>query len=416
MKKYILIVTLLIPILLYGQENEVYTGISAQKLKNLDRVLQRHVDKQEFGGFVTLIARNGKIAQTKAYGFSDVTTKTKMDTGAIIPIASMTKIVTTLAVLILYEEGWFKLNDPIEKYIPEFKDMRVLKNPEQSILDSLETIPAIRKITIRNLLNHTSGLTYSAGSSAVDELYRKAGFQTWNKSLKEFVSTIAKMPLLYQPGQNWEYSYSHDILGYLVEVISHKPLNEFCQERIFTPLGMTNTDFNVPSNKLHRFPQLYQYTNGLKPEPANIQTSYAVLPKAISGGGGWYTSYGGVCTTIHDFYTITDLILNYGRHNKTRLVSRKSIELMISNQVEKTENMKGTEGYGLGIGVRIDSRNYGEISSQNEVYWAGGPYNSFFWIDFQERMIGILYTNTGPFAHLNIMNRYKILAVQSIDD
>lgn len=416
MRHYLISILFLTPIYLSGQSSDRNSGISAQKLKHLDSVLQNHIDKKEFGGFVTLIARHGIIAHEKAYGFRNAEKGIKMDTSAIIPIASMTKIITTLAVLMLYEEGWFKLNDPIEKYIPEFKDMKVVKNPEQSISDSLETVPATRKITIRHLLSHTSGLTYSSGQTVVDDFYKKAGFQTWNKSLKEFVSSIAKIPLLYQPGQKWEYSYSHDILGYLVEVISKKPLNEFCQERIFTPLSMNNTDFMVPSNNVSKLPQLYHYDNGLKPDAAKSMEAYSKLPKAVSGGGGWYTSYGGVCTSIHDYYKIADLLLNYGKHNGTRLVSRKSIELMVSNQIENVENMKGTEGYGLGVGVRKDSNNYGEISSQNEIYWAGGPYNSFFWVDYKEQMVGILFTNTGPFAHFNIMTRYKILVTQAIDD
>lgn len=410
-------IMLCMPILIFAQLHEPTSGISTQKLKNLDRVLQQHTDKKEFGGLVTLIARNGKIAHLKAYGLSNVEKGIKMDTGAILPIASMTKIITTLAVLILYEEGWFKLNDPVEKYIPEFKNMMVLRSPDQQLSDTMQSVPALRKITIRQLLSHTSGLAYSEGETAVDKLYKQAGFQTWDKSLKEFVQTLAKMPLLHQPGQHWEYSYSHDVLGYLVEIISQKPLNEFCKERIFIPLGLKNTDFVVPSNKSSRFPQLYQFETGtLKPEAQSVQNAYAKLPNAISGGGGWHTSYGGVCTTIRDYYKIATLLLNYGKLNSTRLLSRKSIELMVSNEVERADNMKGSEGYGLGVGIRIDSKNYGELSSPGEVYWAGGPYNSFFWVDYKEKMIGLMLTNTGPFAHLNLMNRYKILAVQAIDD
>lgn len=412
-ESYALALILFVPLVLSGQQVTRRAGISDQKLRNLDRVLQQHINQKDFGGFVTLIARNDEVVKKKAYGFCDVEKGVPMDTTAIVPIASMTKIITTLAVLMLYEEGWFKLNDPIEKFVPEFKEVRVFESMDGG---KIRTVAPLRKLTIRHLLSHTSGIPYGSGSTVIDSLYRRAGFQSWNRPLKEFVTVLAKIPLLNQPGQRWEYGYSHDVLGYLVEVISEKPLNEFCKERIFDPLGMSNTDFMVSKKRFNRLPQLYQYDSELKAESASTQNAYAALLNGVSGGGGWFTSLGGVCTTVDDFYRIAKLLLHYGTVNGKRLVSRKSIELMVSNQVERAENMKGTEGYGLGIGVRVDAKNYGEISSSGEVYWAGGPYNSFFWVDFKENMIGILFTNTGPFAHQNIMNRFKILAVQAIDD
>lgn len=231
--------------------------------------------------------------------------------------------------------------------------------------------------------------------------------------MNEFVKKVSEIPLAYQPGEKWKYSYSHDVLGYLVEVISGVSLNKFFEERIFDPLELKDTDFYVPKDKSNRLSNLYIYENEkLKIDDSRYNSKYNHLPKAISGGGGWADSYGGIVTTISEFYIISNMLLNYGTYNGKKILSRKSVELMIANHIG---NLRGERrGYGLGVGVNPSIDSDGTIGSTKDIYWAGGPYNTFFWIDFKVNVIGILFANTAPFGHLDMMGKFKTLTMQAI--
>jgi CubicO group peptidase (beta-lactamase class C family) len=223
----------------------------------LDNYFIENVDSVKIAGAITLIAKNDEILHLKSYGYSDIENDVSINTETIIPIASMTKIMTTIAILQLYEKGNFLLDDPIEKYIPEFKKVKVLTSPDAASSEALTIKP-----TIRDFLRHTSGIVYSDGESYTDKLYLKAGFTQWNKPLEDFISAITEIPLVSQPNKKWNYGYSHDVLGFLVEKLTGIPLNQYCKSNIFNPLNMKNTGFYVPKNKSNKLSNLYKYEKG----------------------------------------------------------------------------------------------------------------------------------------------------------
>ena len=393
-----------------GQNKISASDFYDDRLSNIDSFFCDKVNNKQLAGAVSLIAKDNKIQYLKSFGYIDIEKSLPISNDVIIPIGSMTKVITAIAVLKLYEDGKFLLNDPIEKYIPELKNLKVLINSDSLLTEDVKSKP-----TIRDFLCHTSGMVYFGGRTVTDKLYREAGFRTWDKSLQEFVKKVSEIPLAYQPGERWKYSYSYDVLGYLVEVISGMPFNQFCKERIFDPLGLKDTDFYIPKDKSDRLSNLYIYDNGeLKIDDSRDSSKYNQLPVAVSGGGGWSDSYGGIVTTISEFYIISNMLLNYGIYDSKRILSRKTVELMITNNIG---NLRGNgKGYGLGVGVITSIGEYGEIGSNNDVHWAGGPYNTFFWIDYNEKLIGILFTNTAPFGHLDMMSKFKILTLQAIND
>lgn len=413
MKTYFLQITVGLILLvgyIQGQNKISVSEFCDNRLSKIDSFFCGQINNKKLAGAVTLIARGNKIQYLKSFGYLDIEKSLPLNSDVIIPIGSMTKIITSIAVLILYEDGKFLLNDPIEKYLPELKNLKVLINPDSLLTENLKSKP-----TIRDFLRHTSGMVYSSRKTITDKLYRESGFRNWDKSLPEFVKKVSEIPLAFQPGEKWQYSYSYDVLGYLVEVISGIPLNQFCKERIFNPLGLQNIDFYVPKEKSNQLSNLYNYENGeLKIDDSRYNSKYNQLPKAISGGGGWWDSYGGIVTTVSDFYIISNMLLNYGSYNGQRILSRKMVELMTSNHIGNL-GVKG-EGYGLGVGVIKSIGEYGEVGSNNEIYWAGAPYNTYFWIDYKEQLIGILFTNTTPWRHLDMMNKFKILTLQAINN
>lgn len=386
-------------------------GVSSAKLKVLNAALQNHIDRGELAGVVTLISRHGKVAQLKAYGLMDIEAKKPTRTDALFRIASMNKILTSVAALTLCEQGRFQLDDPVSKYIPEFKKVRVLQSnpPGGELKIPLQTVPLAHDITIRDLFRHTAGFVYAFGNTPLDQLYRQAGFQVWDKSLKQFVERLAEQPLAYQPGSRWEYSYSIDVLGYLIEVVSGRHLNEFMEERVFAPLQMGDTGFLVPRDKVDRFASHYEFKDGkLQLVDAASKSAFRYLPAGLSGGGGWDTGYGGVVTTAADLARFLQMVLNQGELDGVRILNAKTVDMMVSNQIANIHD-RGfpLPGYGLGVGVEPDSVN---PQATGLIFWAGGPYNTSFWVSFKRKMCGIFLTQTGPFGHLGVMDEFRNLS------
>ncbi len=379
-----------------SQINKIHTD----SLIRVDSYFENIINEGKLAGAITLIAENGKIQHLKAYGYRDIIDSVEMDTDVLIPIASMTKVITSIAVLQLHEKGDIDIDDPIDKYIPEFKDFEVLVHPDSSMTEDLKTQP-----TIRDFLKHTSGMVYSDGRSYTDKLYKKAGFRKWNSSLYSFVKKVSEIPLAFQPNTNWRYSYSHDVLGYLVEIVSENSLNDYCMKNIFQPLGLKNTDFYVPDSNSDELSDLYKYEdNELVIEDNRDSSKYNLLPNAISGGGGWWDSYGGVVTSIEDYYVISSMLLNCGSYNNARILKKETVKLMISNQIGDLDAFG--KKYGLGVGVTTSKE---KPDTTEEIFWAGAPYNTYFWIDYKDNVIGILFTNTAPFGHLGMMDKFKEL-------
>ncbi|UCC38319.1 MAG: beta-lactamase family protein [Candidatus Aminicenantes bacterium] len=400
-------------------------GLSSFRLKRIQKIIQNHIEKGELAGTVTLIARHGKIVQHEAFGQMSIEEGIPMTRDAIFRIASMTKVFTSIAVMILYEEGRFSLHDPISKYIPQFKDMKVVIWPNNKPQDiPLITEPSKRPIIIRDLLRHTAGFSYGHGFYDLDKMYKEAGMNPrsltpWQGTLNEFVESISKLPLVHHPGTIWVYSYATDILGYLIEIIASEPLDKFLEKRVFRPLGLKDTYFIIPQSKLNRFPNLYKYANGdLELVESAASSNFRNMPSALSGGGGWTsTGYGGIVTTALDFTKMLQLFLNGGILDGQRLLSRKTVELMMRNHLPgiQSDMLGPGVNFGLMSAVLTSPGKYGELGTKGQVWWAGSC-NTYFFVDPKEEMIGVLMTQIHPFGHLGLMGKFKRLCMQMIVD
>ena len=400
-------------------------GMSGHRLTNIRSVMNRHVAEKQIPGAIGLIARHGKIAYQEAYGMADIEAGKPMQLDTIHRIYSMTKPITSVAVMMLYEEGKFQLNDPVAKYLPEFAKMQVglEEQDPQTGKPVLKTVPAKRPITIRDLLRHTSGLTYGVfGDTLVDREYRKARI-LGDLNLAEFVTNLSKIPLLFEPGTKWNYSVSVDVLGRLVEVVSGKPFDQFLQERIFTPLNMSDTGFYVPANKKDRFAKIYSPTKDGKIQPAatcanrqeciekfpNAVPTFLEPPTMLSGGGG-------LVSTAADYLRFCQMMLNQGQYDGKRLLSRKTVQLMSSDHLGSTI-ASASPGYGFGLGFAVSKApgESGMMGSPGEYNW-GGAAGTRFWIDPQEDLIGIFMIQILPHNGLEYGAEFRVLTYQSITD
>lgn len=396
-------------------------GLSSERLQRVENVIKQYIEKKQIAGAVALVARKGKVAYFKSAGMQDLEAKTPMQTNTIFRIASMTKPVTSVAVMMLYEEGRFLLNDPVHKYLPEFKNMMVL-NPERATNgqagDSL--VPAKRPITIRHLLTHTSGLAYH-WNEKIGASYKNTGvahgMSLHNETLAENMKRLAKQPLLFHPGEKYEYSLSVDVLGYLVEVVSGKSLADFLQERIFTPLKMPDTHFFLPAHKTARLAVLYRYSaeKGMSrvPEAITTEGNLEFSPAYPYGGPQkFYSGGAGLCATIADYARFAQMLLNGGELDGVRLLSRKSVELMTADFVGE---LSPAGGFGLGFGVRRTWRESGELGSIGTYGWSGA-WNTRFWVDPQEQMVMLVFTQLYPFGVVDIMSKFSVATYQAIID
>jgi len=347
-------------------------GLSSERLERIATVVQRSVDKGEIAGAVTLVARHGEVVWLHATGNQDRENSKPMRADSIFRICSMTKPITTLGVMMLYEEGRFQLDDPIAKYIPEFADPNVLVTPKGG---KPYTIPATQPITIRNLLTHTSGISYNWDAD-LGALYKEAnvagGILPFDGTIGESVKRLARLPLLFNPGERWNYGLNIDVLGYLIEVISGKPLDQFLKERIFEPLGMKDTFFYVPPDKVDRLATAYTWYEGkglarfpdtpITEGPFSYSADYPVSgPKKLFSGGG------GLCSTAADYARFCQLMLNKGKCGKAQLISRKSIELMTHDQLGPKFP---DQAFGLGFGIDGVKTPLQGLGSAGQYEWA----------------------------------------------
>jgi CubicO group peptidase (beta-lactamase class C family) len=347
-----------------------------------------------------------------------------MRTDSIFRICSMSKPITSVAVMMLYEEGRFMLDEPVSDFIPEFKDMKVLDPPvpQDKTSPPGALVNAKRPITIFQLLTHTAGLTYP-WNARLGKAYREAGIGTGllqqEGSTGDSVKKLASLPLLFQPGDAWEYSLADDVLGYLVEKISGMPLDRFYEERIFKPLGMSNSYFFLPDGKVSRLAAAYGYTpeKGLQLIPENMVVkdgdfSYS-SDYPYRGPRTYFSGGGGLCSTAEDYYRLCQMMLNKGEFNGARLLSRTSVELMSQDHVHgKVGNMGG---YGLGFGVTSDAEQLTELGSIGAYYW-GGFYFTEFVIDPKEDLIAVFMAQLHPTGGIDLDHKVMGLAYQAIKD
>jgi CubicO group peptidase (beta-lactamase class C family) len=385
-------------------------GMSSERLSRIKPVMQRYVDEHKLPGLITMVARHGKVVDFEKFGSMDVDKPMQFNT--IFRIASMTKPIASLAVMMLYEEGCFKLDDPVAKYIPELKDLKVFSSEDK---DGIHLVDQIAPMTIGNLLTHTSGLGSGGENNPVDSMYRAANLS--DRSLKEMIQKLAKIPLLYQPGTRWNYSRSTDVLGYLVEVVSGKPLDVFLKERIFKPLKMKDTDYFVPKEKLDRVAAVYSPDGSggikvIKPDTRDI----SMPGKFLSGNGGLFS-------TATDYMIFSQMLLNKGAFNGVRILGNKTVELMtsdhLSTELMPDDNFFGPllsgMGYGYGFAVLHNQIQPDTIGSAGSYWWSGAA-NTYFYIDPKEDMILILMTQFVPNYYYPVCRELRELSYKAIVD
>ena len=393
-------------------------GFIPGALDKMDEGMQGLVDKKHLAGIVTLVARHGKVVQHKAYGVQSLETGVPMKTDTIARIYSMTKPVAGVALMMLYEEGKWKPSDPIAKHIPEFSTLKVYAGDKdgQPVYEAPAHPP-----TMGELMSHSAGFVYGVpfGNTPVDKLYQAAN-PLGQPSLKAFIDTIATLPLSYQPGTKWVYSVSVDIQGYLVEKLSGKTFPEFLRTRVFEPLGMVDTGFLVPAEKLPRVATIYSWDRAksvLVPEPSD--PSISKMPELPSGGGGLYS-------TAADYFRFAQMVLNGGELNGKRLLKKATVDMMrtnvLSEQVLNGENGIGqarfspAQGFGYDFAVVLDPDAAKRQVGKNSFWW-WGIGGTWFWIDPTNDIvaIGIIQRRggvPGAASHEDISRRVIAEALQ----
>src|SRR3984885_8425593 len=361
-------------------------GFSSERLERLHAAMQQEVDQKRLAGVVTLLSRHGKVVEFRAYGKKDLASGAPMTTDTIFRAFSMTKVVTGVAMMILYEEGKWHPADPVSKYIPEFAHLKVFKGVDANGKMILED--PVHAPTMGELMSHTAGFTYGVfGDSPVDKLYQSTGVMQ-SKSLQDMIDKLASIPLLYQPGTRWVYSVSMDIQGYIVEKLSGQSLPDFMHECIFAPLGMNDTGFFVPRNKWNRFATLYGENDKgeLVPSPAPSGAGlgdYTAQPTMPSGGGG-------MITTAQDYMRFAQMLLNLGELDGVRILAPSTVQLMTSNHLAPNlmtgefsigpETIRPGMGWGYDCAVFTDPSAADEIVGKGTFFWLGAA-DTWFWID-----------------------------------
>lgn len=389
-------------------------GLSSERLKRLSEALHGYVKDGKLSGGVVLVARRGKVAYAEAFGQRDLETRAPMREDSIFRIASQTKALVSVGVLMLQEEGRLLLNDPLWKYLPEFKETTVAV-PKQG--GGYEVVKAKRAVNIRDLLTHTSGIGYGGGVAR--DRWEAAKITGWyfadrDEPVSATVARMAALPFDAQPGERYIYGYSTDILGAVIERASGQPLDEFLRTRIFEPLGMKDTHFYLPESKTERFATVYsaKESGGLEraPEPGGMvgQGAYLKGPrKSFSGGAG-------LLSTANDYARFLSMLLNGGELDGKRLLSRKSVELMTTDHLNGVAFRDG-QGFGLGFSVVKDLGARGQAGSVGEYGW-GGAYHSVYWVDPKEQLVVVYFTQLIPARGLDDHDKLRALVYQAIVD
>jgi CubicO group peptidase (beta-lactamase class C family) len=388
-------------------------GISSERLKRLDDFLQGYVDKGIVPNAVTFIARKGKIVHQKTFGFSNLEKKTPLKKDDIFRIASQTKALTSTAIMMLYEEGKFLLDEPISKYIPAFKGPSVLVSYDEKNRSRYITRPAKTEITIRHLLTHTAGIPYEHPLQDLPE-FKVPFFASLEKeTLADVIPKLAKRPLVSEPGEAFVYGLNTDILGYLIEIVSGMSFNDFLKKRILTPLNMNDTYFYLPSEKANRLVELYSKEK--KDDKLSVHTNNTYRQFALEGGKSYYSGGAGLVSTIEDYAKLCQMLLNKGQFNNQRLLSHSTVNLMTRNQIGNLEYWDRGDGFGFGFGVGKEFSKYYDPAAPGAYGW-GGMYCSEYTIDPNEDLIALVFTNVHPFSwYGDFVKKFRVLVYQAVE-
>jgi CubicO group peptidase (beta-lactamase class C family) len=395
-------------------ETNKVSGVDYSRLKMIDTIMNQYVQKHYLTGVVTLVIKDNTVVQYKGYGYADAETKKPMERDAIFRIMSQSKAITSAGVMILYEKGKLLLDEPIADFIPEFRHQVVL-DKFNATDTTFTTVPAKREITFRDLLTHSSGLDYAdIGSAAGKAIYAKAripsGLGYFNESLLDRMKALAKQPLLFQPGEKWQYGLNTDLLGCLIEVISGMSLEDFLRTNIFVPLGMHDTYFNVPASKSSRMASVYtedsaghiiKWSHTFR----NIDPDYPLMNKRYFSGGA------GLSSTVYDYAIFLQMLLNGGIYNGHRILSPRSVELMTSPQLDF--NYNSNDNFGLGFGLTSAKTSARSVRYEGSYGW-GGYYGTSYWVDPKAHLVALIYTQHTPNSHWDYEPKFEAAVYNSL--
>ncbi|GAC08544.1 serine hydrolase domain-containing protein [Paraglaciecola chathamensis] len=391
--------------------NPKKVGMSKARLERIEPAMQAFVDEQKLAGTLTLVARKGKVVHVEGVGYRDREAKAPMSEDTIFRIYSMTKPITAVAALTLWEQGKFQMNDPVSKYLPELANLKVYAgmDGENMVLEDTSKV-----MTIKQLFTHTAGFSYGFTQSPVDKLYQQSALFSGQIKRQDLLKEVAKLPLNHQPGSKWNYSIGTDIIGILVERLSGQTLGAYFEQHIFEPLEMDDTGFYVPEDKQNRLAQIYVINQQGQTVPMENEPlgDYLSAPEIESGGGG-------LVSTIEDYYTFTQMLLNGGEYQGKRILGRKTVEYMRTNHLPTSlipfEPSSTGEGYGLAMSVTVDEQGANTMGSAGDYGWAGAA-STYFRIDPKEQMIVISMTQVMPSSYFSYNKDFKNIAYQALID
>jgi len=404
---------------LLGQSQTIQIGtknnnVDYERLAKIDGLVNEYINKNWLTGAVSIVIKDNQVVQYKGYGYADVATKKPMKNDAIFRIMSQTKAITSVGIMILYEQGKLLLDQHISDFIPEFKKPVVLDKFNDADT-TYTTIPAKSEITIRQLLTHTSGLDYTdIGSSKVAAIYSKnhipSGLGYFDADLLERMKALGKLPLSFQPGEKWQYGLNSDLLGCLIEVISGMNLEDFLRKNIFDPLGMKDTYFNVPSSKANRLATVYteDASNKIIPwshEFRNIDPDYPIMKKRYFSGGA------GLSSTAFDYAIFMQMLLNGGKYNGHQILGKRTVEMITSGQLK--EGLFGDDNMGLGFGITSEKTAAKEPRNAGSFSW-GGYYGTTYWADPKSKLVCLFMTQQNPNSHGDVEAKFEAIVYSSL--
>lgn len=387
-------------------------NVSAERLNRIDTMLLQAIEDKWIAGAVGFIARDGKIIYNRAFGESDIENRVPMQTGNIFRIASQTKAIASIGLMMLFEEGKFLLDDPISKYIPEFANPRVLDKFNEKDT-TYTTVPANREITIRDLLTHTTGIDYAGiGSPTMKAIYAEAGFTGGfgndKVTIGDDIKILGKLPLVHQPGERFTYGLNVDVIGYLIEVLTGEKLDQYLKSRIFDPLGMSDTWFYLPEELKGRLVKVNTENTGhqVAPMPQDM-VNYPLAKGAYFSGGA------GLSSTTKDYAIFLQMLLNKGEYNGKKLLSSRTVELITSNQIGDLN--RGVNKFGLGFELTTERGQSILGISEGSFAW-GGYFGTTYWADPEKKLVCLLFMQQVPLSHSEIQGKFKAMVYQTIMD
>ncbi len=406
MKKLLFILIITSIFACHNNQQSKFKEVSTEQFRGLDSLIKNYVDSAKISGAVALIAQKGKIKYHKAFGYSNIEKQKRQKISDIFRMASMTKPITSVAAMILYEEGKFKLEDPLSKFIPEFSNPQVLDTINKKDT-SFTAHPANNKILIKHLFTHSSGIPYGFDDETLIPLWEKAGisegFEERDIILADNILKLAKMPLMHEPGERYTYGLGLDVMGRLIEIWSGKPLDVFFKERIFEPLGMEDSYFYLPEEKYDRLPEVY-----MSVDSGIAETNYPLIHYPVRGAKTFFSGGADLSATAYDYFLFSQMMLNNGELNGVRILKPETVKLMTSTHLET-----GDDDMGLGLGVLSAKTTSKQARSVGSFNW-GGFFATTFWVDPQEEIVAILLLQMYPYSHWDIQTKFEDLTYKSI--